>query len=318
MSKTGSAVVFLLFLLICTALPAVSDTVYILPDITDSRGDASIDELVTSPGGIKGLFEIPPGTGGLDLTEISFLSRSYIEQKLKPYAVRPVVFVGEGTSYLPKRYASSHHGNTFRSLVEAVLGRVREAYDRTEIIFADSIHELEGMLDSAGPEKGIKEPPRIEEDPRGNGKMTFRFAPGRYGSAADVEVRGYYLRAWARRTLETGSTITAADLTVKEVPAQEKVYGAITPNEILAGYVASRRISEGETLTRYNTRKRIDVKAGEGITVIASSGAIEIKLSATARESGRIGEIIDVKPRNGDKLIKARIVSSREAVLAGL
>ena len=131
-------------------------------------------------------------------------------------------------------------------------------------------------------------------------------------------VRGYFLQAWARRSLEPDQSITAADLTVKEIPASRKGYGAITPAEIRRGYTASRGIPDGEKLTRYNIRKRIDVKAGDELTVIASRGSIEMKLAATARESGRVGEIIGVKPRNGEKSIRARIISPREAVIEEL
>lgn len=318
MIKVGSAVVPILFLLTGTALPAVSETVYILPEITDSNRSAEIDDLVTSPGGGGVPFEIPAGAERLEFSEISYLSRNYIEDKLSPYADRPVVFVGEGTLYLPKRYSSSRHSKTILSIAEDVLAQVGEPYDRVEILFDDSLVEVEEKLDSVKAVQGLEVSPRIEADHRGNGGMTVRYLSGRKETEITAKVRGYFLQAWARRPLEAGQSITAADLTVREVSASDKGYGVITPHEILRGYAASRRLTEGEKLTRYNTRKRIDVKAGEEITVIASSGTIEMKLAATARESGRVGEIIGVKPRNGEKSIKARIVSPGEAVIEEL
>jgi flagella basal body P-ring formation protein FlgA len=285
MIKVGSAVVYLLFLLIGTALPAVSDTLYILPEIVDTSGNAAVDDCVTTPAGGRGPFEVPEGAGKLGLSEISFLTQSYIEEKLLPYAIRPVRFVGEGTIYFPEEYAGSRNRDLLLSFVRSELAEVLEPFDRVELVFEDPIDEMEGKL-SAGREDDL-----------------------------EVTLRGYYLHAWARRTLEGDAEITQTDLTVKEVPAAKKGYGAVSSAELLSGYVASRRISEGEKLTRYNTRKRIDVRAGEEITVIASRGAIEIKLSAVARESGRIGEVIGVKPRNGEKQIHARILSPREAVV---
>ncbi len=323
MIKVTSAVLTFLFLLLGAALPAVSDTVYILPEITDSAGSAAVDDCVTTAGGGRGPFEIPAGAEKLEFSEISYLSRGYIEDNLAPYAVRPVVFVGEGTLYQPKRYSLSRHRETIRSIAEKALDRVGEPYDRVEIIFDDSLSEVEEKIDSIKAVQGPAVSPRIESDFRGNGRMTAHFSlgvneTGRKETEIKVKVRGYILQAWTRRSLEAGQSITAAEVTVKEIPASDKGYGAITTHEILSGYAASRRLAEGEKLTRYNTRKRIDVKAGEEITVTASSGTIEMKLAATARESGRVGEVIGVKPRNGEKSIKARIVSPGEAVIEDL
>lgn len=289
MIKAGSAVLPILFLLLGTALPAASDTVYILPELADDSGTASLEDFVTTAGGGRGPFKIPEGALRVDFSEISFFSRSYIEDKLISYAVRPVVFVGEGTVYFPKRYTEPRIRAALRALVERELGKVGEPYDRIELVPRQPLDDLERNLASGGSGRG-----------------------------SDMTVRGYYLQAWARNSLESGQEITALDLTVREVPEAKKGYGSISSKEILSGYVASRRIAEGERLTRYNTRKRIDVKAGEEITVIAARGAIEIKLSAVAGESGRIGEVIGVKPRNGEKSIRARIVNTREAVIEGL
>ena len=229
-----------------------------------------------------------------------------------------MVFLGEGTLYLPKQVVDTRYGDIFSIIAEEVFGRIPEPYDRAEIIFDDSLPEIEEKLDSFKAAGELETLPRIVVDPRRTGEMTARFSSGRYETEIELTVRGYYLQPWARRSFEPNQSITAADVTVKEIPASQKGYGSITPAEISRGYVASRGITEGEKLTRYNTRKRIDVRAGEEITLIASSGSIEMKLAATARESGRIGEIIGVKPRNGEKSIRARIVSPREVVIEEL
>lgn len=81
------------------------------------------------------------------------------------------------------------------------------------------------------------------------------------------------------------------------------------------GRVTDKSIYQGIALTQENTLPDVTVKRGEEIVIIASSGTITIRGTATALQDGRVGESIRVKRGDSKKILSGKINESGELIL---
>lgn len=109
----------------------------------------------------------------------------------------------------------------------------------------------------------------------------------------------------ALRVINSGEEITNAH--VEEVIENiSDVRG--DPIELLSskGLVAAIKIPEGTILTKTMVETKPDVLAGETVSAYVAQGSVVVTLSAVARESGSVGDIIRVV--TGDnKLLRGKI-----------
>jgi flagella basal body P-ring formation protein FlgA len=103
------------------------------------------------------------------------------------------------------------------------------------------------------------------------------------------------------RPITAGQTLESEDLTLKDEPTS--VYAGRSvfyhPEDAVGG-TAALSLPLGTILTESNVQQPIVVQAGQSITVDAESGGVDISITGTAEESGRLGQtILITNPSSG-------------------
>ncbi len=97
----------------------------------------------------------------------------------------------------------------------------------------------------------------------------------------------------AARPVAAGQVIGAGDLMLKPEPVSDyagrQVY--YDPARLLGGQ-ALMSLSAGTILSADNIGEPVVVKAGQTVTVLVTSGAVEVSITAVADQTGRIGDTI--------------------------
>lgn len=86
---------------------------------------------------------------------------------------------------------------------------------------------------------------------------------------------------------------------------------ALFPEQLI-GKRAQQTLQPGQTLTRSAVAKPPVIARGHEISVSASGQGIQIILPATAQEDGAMGQYIRVRPKNGTRTLRAKVVSPNE------
>lgn len=86
---------------------------------------------------------------------------------------------------------------------------------------------------------------------------------------------------------------------------------ALRPEQLI-GKRASQALSPGRGLSRRAVRTPPVITRGHEISVSATGQGIHIVLAATAQEDGMLGQYIRVRPKNGTRSLRAKVVSPNE------
>jgi len=105
----------------------------------------------------------------------------------------------------------------------------------------------------------------------------------------------------AARPIMAGQTLESGDLALQDEPIS--LYAGRTvfyhPEDAVGG-MAVMSLPVGTILTGSSVLQPIVVQAGQSITVTAQSGGVDISITGTAEQSGRIGDtIIVTNPSSG-------------------
>jgi flagella basal body P-ring formation protein FlgA len=86
--------------------------------------------------------------------------------------------------------------------------------------------------------------------------------------------------------------------------------GRVVGRGALVGRSASGKIAAGEPLRRGDLKETPLIRAGEVVQLAMRRGVVAVRVNATARQSGRLGQIITVRNELSDQLITARVVGA--------
>lgn len=112
----------------------------------------------------------------------------------------------------------------------------------------------------------------------------------------------------AVRPIRRNQLITREDVAVVDVNLMDIPYGCISGPDEAIGRRARRMIRPNALFRIGDIEIPESVKKGELVTILAQSAAISLRSLATARESGRIGDVIKVANVDSGKEISARVV----------
>jgi flagella basal body P-ring formation protein FlgA len=76
------------------------------------------------------------------------------------------------------------------------------------------------------------------------------------------------------------------------------------------GSTARRRLAPGETVVGTVLRRRPAVRSGQVVEAVLVAGELEVRLSATALQSGHVGETILLVNRESRRQLRGRIVTA--------
>jgi flagella basal body P-ring formation protein FlgA len=122
----------------------------------------------------------------------------------------------------------------------------------------------------------------------------------------------------AARPISAGQTLETGDLALRDEPitlyAGRDVF--YHPEDAVGG-MAVMSLPLGTILTESTVQQPIVVQAGQSITVSAESGGVDISITGTAEQSGRIGETIIVTNPSSGKRFPAVVTRSGALVQLG-
>jgi flagella basal body P-ring formation protein FlgA len=121
----------------------------------------------------------------------------------------------------------------------------------------------------------------------------------------------------AARPITAGQTLESDDLTLKDEPLSLYAGRSVFyhPEDAVGG-MAVMSLPLGTILTDSNVQQPIVVQAGQSITVNAENGDVDISITGTAEESGRVGDTIIVTNPSSGRRFPA--VVTRSGVLVQL
>lgn len=125
--------------------------------------------------------------------------------------------------------------------------------------------------------------------------------------SARIDVFGPVLIA--RQPLVRGSSIQHADLELVERNLANLPYGYYTDSEPVAGNLAKRTIAAATVITPQMLQAPKLVKRGERVSVIAESGALQIRSAGKALSDGKSGDMVRVKAEGSKRVINGIVVS---------
>lgn len=120
-----------------------------------------------------------------------------------------------------------------------------------------------------------------------------------------------------RTTIYPGDRLTSGLLSVKPLPNRAPgLKSVFAEPEELSGMIARRTLLAGRPIPRDAVRPEPIIRQGEPVSVSYQTSGIEIQLSATAMQSGGIGQTISVRNRDTGRVIKARIQPDKTLIVA--
>jgi flagella basal body P-ring formation protein FlgA len=206
-------------------------------------------------------------------------------------------------------------------LAEQIIEHLRSASDEARpwrVAFslerrrAERLQQAVSPLEVAGGEAPWLGPQRF--------LVSFSTAGGDVRFPVDAVVSEAPLVVIAKRALQRGDTLTAADIELLPLPERAKLpaqKAAATNVEELLGHEVIGPIRPGEVVTTDMFAPPMLVRRGDTVTVHAGGGGIQIRVLANARVDGRRGEIIEVETPETKERYTARVVGPRQlAVLS--
>lgn len=179
-------------------------------------------------------------------------------------------------------------------LLEAMRAALGEPEARIEIVEFSRYPVPRGELSFA--RNGLASPPpgRPEAPVLWRGRVLY---DGRrsVGIWARVRIRVPGQWVFARRDLEPGRPIEAADLEERLVETFPARRNAVFRVADVAGATPRRRIRAGEAIEAGWLRRPPEVERGDAVTVEVASGAARLVVEARAETAGRRGEPVAVR-----------------------
>ena len=111
------------------------------------------------------------------------------------------------------------------------------------------------------------------------------------------------------RSLARGERLTPDMLALRERNTATLQYGYFrTPREV-AGRIARRALAAGTVLTPGNVAAPVLVKRGERVTLVATRGAVSVRMQGEALRDGSLGDRVQVRNLRSKRVVEGEVVA---------
>jgi flagella basal body P-ring formation protein FlgA len=124
-----------------------------------------------------------------------------------------------------------------------------------------------------------------------------------------VRVSVYETIVTAARPLSRGTVLQARDLTLVEKDLAQLRSGYFTNREELIGKQVTRPVLIGAAFTTQTVKNAQQIKRGDRIGLIATTGGLQVRMSGEALENGAMGEKIRVRNLSSKRVVEGIILS---------
>ncbi|MGB1006154.1 MAG: flagellar basal body P-ring formation chaperone FlgA [Thalassobaculaceae bacterium] len=152
------------------------------------------------------------------------------------------------------------------------------------------------------------------------GRFNARLAvPTLSGTSRLIDISG---RAHATRKmpvparhLRRGETITANDVTWRQVRSRAGDHVMVSDPDSIIGFTPRRTLIAGKPIRRTDVTPRMVIRKGDQIQVSLSTGSMTLTTRGVALQAGAIGETIRIRNVNSRKIIEATVTNAGDAVI---
>ncbi len=130
--------------------------------------------------------------------------------------------------------------------------------------------------------------------------------------AIEASVRIIAPVAVAVHSLARGAVIREGDVELRQLPAADKIAGALHAVEDTINHELVRPVAAGSAVTSDCLRAPLAVHHGDVVTVYAQSGSVRIRTNARSHDEGSIGELVAVESLLNRSTYYARVSGVRE------
>ncbi len=101
--------------------------------------------------------------------------------------------------------------------------------------------------------------------------------------------------------------LDASDVELRELDSSQLADAPLTAVEEVVGYELRRPVAAGVPLTRSMLTRPVLVERGETVTLVAATGAVEVRVAARALSDGVLGGRIDVENLNSRRRLDGTV-----------
>ena len=277
-------------------MPVMGKELYIREEIIQEEETLTWDDVFFGSDGNSKLKSFGDNPGLLSLIELR-------ETALNRFGNDSVI-IGNRPVYLPKRI--SENSRPFYSEILKELKKVfPEPEQKIEILSVTPEYAVQNFGKKTAEFRYLRKTSQSVS-------FSCRYQDG-YQETITV---GYVCRIpvlTAEKNLYTGESILPEDFTTKLIDIRELRYEEPVLKIEEDDWIAGKYIHAGKPLKKRDIAVSFPVNKGDKISIIIERGSIKLKLTGTAMKSGRIGEMIDVRPYQGSHILEAEVINEKEA-----
>jgi len=195
-----------------------------------------------------------------------------------------------------KEYLLAHYQDSMTSAVEVKVGRLDP-----RLRLANCDQQLDFTVRDTGSSGG-----NVSVHTRCSGNQ-----PWAVYISAEVEVMDSIVIA--SRTIPKGAILSLSDFDTQLRDTAKIANGYIIDSSHLIGKAATRTIRVGEALRYSLVTEPIAVKRGDTVVIEASTGAITVSSQGVALTDGRVGEQINVRNSQSERVVRVEILGPGRA-----
>ncbi len=121
-----------------------------------------------------------------------------------------------------------------------------------------------------------------------------------------AEVKKYANVVILNRDVKVGDVITQ-EMVITDLRAINGSTDLIIDKDDLEGMQATRYMTSGTAIKRYDLKKEVVMKRGQIVKAVFGTGGFEVSISAAAEESASVGDTIKFKNLDSQKMFVARV-----------
>lgn len=115
---------------------------------------------------------------------------------------------------------------------------------------------------------------------------------------------------YSANSVPRGTTLKRSDLELKEEVINKSYYANYNSIDDVVGMIAKRSIRYGTVIKANLLQAPKLVKRGDDVVIMASTQGIMIRMRGTAMQDGELGQQINVKNNQSERIVRARVSKS--------
>jgi flagella basal body P-ring formation protein FlgA len=320
MNKGIFLAIFLLFLLLCYGLSLYGDRGYssaisMKEVVILHKEEIRVGDIISAGGTLTGINEtfmaepLP-----LSPDRIHIIPSRVIREMLKPEQASMAVIIGSRTAVVPYGVMSDLSPGFAEEFCLFLLNELRDREGRVEVEILTNPLLTESTA-GRGYSFCFLQSNRFNGRVTGDAVVEYSYQSGEGETKRGnvyISIHLFLPALRAARLLRQEEPLRRDALVVVEEEVSPFT-GEFLPASVNPGqYVTRTVIKKGDLILMRNLSKRIDVRAGDQVTIVVRKGSVRLLMRGKAYNSGSIGDEVRVRPADSDRWLTATVTGEKE------